>query len=71
MVLSEEGADAGLGAPDEELLDLGGAFVERHDAGVTHVLLDRVLINVAIPTEGLDGKVCRPDRGLGREVLGL
>ena len=38
---SAEGADARLGAADDELLDLGRAFVERHHPCVPEVLRDR------------------------------
>src|SRR5262245_58947597 len=69
--LSEECADAGFRAADEQFLDLAGALVERHDAGITQVLLHRILVDVAVAAEDLDGVVGRPDRCLAGEVLGL
>src|SRR4051812_1525100 len=46
--LLQERAHTGLGATDEQLLDLAGAFVERHHPRVPQVLLHRVLVDVAV-----------------------
>src|SRR5689334_15068799 len=67
----QERAYAGFRSSDEELLDLACALVEGHDAGVAHVLLDRVLVHVAVSAEGLDGQVGGADRGLAGVELGL
>src|SRR5690242_6433642 len=68
---SEERVDAGLGAADEQLLDLAGAFVERHHAGVPEVLLGRMLVDVPRAAVDLDRVVRGAYGGLGREELRL
>src|SRR6476659_2044768 len=68
---SDEGVDAGLGAADQQLLDLAGAFVEGHHAGVAEVLRAAVLLDVAGAAVDLDAVVGGPHGGLGGEELGL
>src|SRR6266511_6082101 len=67
---SAERVLAGERASDDELLDLAGAFVQGRDAGVAQVLPDGVLVDVAVPTVDLHGRVRRPNGDLAREVLG-
>src|SRR3712207_680812 len=66
-----EGVDPCEGPPDDELLDLRGALVQRGNAGVAEVLPARVLVDVAVAAVGLDAVVGRAHRGLRREELGL
>src|SRR5690606_24329970 len=54
---SDEGADAGERAADDEFLDLAGALVQGGDTGVPQVLAGRVLVDVAVAAEDLHGVV--------------
>src|SRR6478736_2525363 len=64
-----EGGDPRQRAADDQLLDLAGAFVERHHPGVAQQLADRVLVDVAVAAEDLEGVVGCADGGLGGEEL--
>src|SRR4051794_4122815 len=66
----DERVQAGLGAPDDELLDLGGALVERRHAHVAEVALDRVVVHVARAAVDLDRLVGAALRRLGGVELG-
>src|SRR4051794_35935147 len=57
-------------ASDDEPLDLRGALVELHDLRVAHELLDRVLLDEAVPAVDLHGVGGDLHRGVGREALG-
>ena len=61
--------DPGRVPPDDQLVDLGGALVQRGDPGVAEVALDRVVVDVAGSAVHLDGCVGALDGGLGRVVL--
>ena len=62
--------DPGRGAADDQLLDLRGALVQRGDAGVAQVALDRVVVDVAGAAVDLDRQVRALDRGLRGKELG-
>src|SRR5689334_13292581 len=57
------------GAGDDEALDLGGAFEDRVDLGVTVPPLDRVLPHVAVAAEDLDRLLGDAHRRLPRLQL--
>ena len=61
--------EPGLGAPDDQLLDLRGALVERGHPHVAVVALDRVVVDVARPAVDLDREVRAVLRRLGRVEL--
>src|SRR4051794_26911663 len=60
---------AGGGPADDQLLDLRGPLVQRGDAGVPQVALDRVVVDVAGAAMDLDRQVRALDRRLGRVEL--
>src|SRR3954452_16181120 len=57
-------------ACDHETLDLVRALVDLRDLGVAHVAFDRVLVDVAVAAEHLDGLDRHVHRGVRREQLG-
>src|SRR5919201_6138749 len=57
------------GAGDDHALDLVRAFVDLGDLRVAHHALDRVLGDVAVAAEHLDGLDRDRHRGVGREQL--
>src|SRR4051812_49173528 len=61
--------DSGGGPADDHLLDLRSALVQRRDAGVAQVALDRVVVDVAGAAVDLNRQVGALDRGLGRIQL--
>ncbi len=65
-----ERVEPGLGAPDDQLLDLRRALVERRHAHVAVVALDRVVVDVARAAVDLDREVRAVLRRLGRVELG-
>src|SRR4051794_27607924 len=68
------GVVIGPGSPhrpgDDDALDLVGALVDLRDLGVAHVALDRVLLDVAVAAEHLDGLDGDAHRVVGGEELG-
>src|SRR5204862_3443892 len=54
---------------DHEPLDLRGPFVDLEQLGVAHQLLDRVLLDVAVAAEDLDGVGRHFHRRVGCEAL--
>src|SRR4051794_1079635 len=58
-------------ASDDEPLDLRGALVELHDLRVAHQLLDRVLLDEAVPAVDLHGVGGDLHRGVRGEALGV
>src|ERR671938_310549 len=67
--LTHEGVGTGERSPDDQLLDLARAFVERRHARVAEVLADRVLVYIAVAAVDLDGGVRGTDGRLARVVL--
>src|SRR4051794_11107162 len=55
---------------DDDALDLVGALVDLGDLGVAHVALDRILLDVAVAAEDLDGLDGDAHRVVGGEELG-
>src|SRR5712672_1117641 len=64
-----ESALAGQRAPDEQLLDLTRAFVQRRDARVAEVFLHRELVDVAVAAVYLHRGVRGSHGHLARVVL--
>src|SRR2546421_4709951 len=66
-----ERALAGQRAPDQQLLDLARAFVQRRDARVAEVLLHRELVDVAVAAVYLYRGIRRAYGHFARVVLRL
>src|SRR5215212_696597 len=66
----DERVEPRLGSPDDELLDLRGALVERGHAHVAEVALDGMVVDVARAAVDLDRLMGAVLRGLGRVELG-
>src|SRR4051812_17551184 len=56
-------------APDDQLVHLARALVQRGHPGIAQVLPNRVLVHVPVPAVDLDGRVRRADGDLARVVL--
>jgi hypothetical protein len=63
-------AAASWRAPDQDLLHLGGAFVDLADAHVAVDALDREVADVAVAAEDLDGRRAHALGHLAGEELG-
>src|SRR5215211_4844717 len=58
-------------ASDHQALDLRGSLVELHDLRVAHQLLDRVVLDEAVPAVDLNRVGRDLHRRIGGEALGM